>query len=286
MKTVILGKEGQVGQELCRSISHSEVVALGRKELDLTDLGAIDKTLESLQADLIINAAAYTAVDRAESDKITADIVNHQAPRFIAESATKHGAWLIHYSTDYVFAGDAKEPYLENAETGPQSVYGVTKLAGEQAVKKIADQFLIFRSSWVYSKHGHNFLKTVHRLAEEGGALSIVDDQFGSPTSAKAIADATAKIVDQLFSDKINTTDLAGIYHMTCAGSTNWYEFARAILATSKWKDVPVEPIPTTAYPTPAPRPHYSVLNNQKLQDIFGIRVPHWTQALAECLEE
>ncbi|MFC1664867.1 dTDP-4-dehydrorhamnose reductase [Pseudomonadota bacterium] len=289
MKTVVLGKDGQLGQELGRSNSFGDVVMLGRKELDLTDLGAIERTLGSQQADLIINAAAYTAVDQAETDESSADIVNHQAPRVLAECAASIGAWLIHYSTDYVFAGDANEPYPEDAETVPKSVYGASKLAGEQAVREVGGQFLIFRTSWVYAKHGRNFLNTVYRLAEERGALRIVNDQFGSPTTTKAITDATVKVVEQLFLNGDgggSKANLAGIYHMTCGGETNWYEFAQAILAESNLKNIPVEPIPTSAYPTPAPRPFYSVLDNRKLADRFAVRLPHWKRALADCLQQ
>lgn len=285
MKTVILGKDGQVGLELSRALGIGEVIALGRSELDLTDLAAIDATLRSLQPNLIINAAAYTAVDRAETDNITADLVNHQAPACMARCVNKYGGWLIHYSTDYVFTGDASEPYSEDSQTGPNSVYGATKLAGELAIQHATENYLIFRTSWVYSKHGNSFLNTVYRLAEEKGKLNIVDDQVGSPTSAKAIADATATVAERLLLSKTEVTNLAGVYHMTCGGSTNWYQFACAILARSKWKHVAVEPIPTSAYPTPASRPHYSVLNNQKLHDVFAVRLPHWEQALAQCLE-
>jgi dTDP-4-dehydrorhamnose reductase len=236
---------------------------------------------------VVINAAAYTAVDQAESEPELAHLVNAEAPRVMAEACAESGAWLVHYSTDYVFDGTASEPYSEDDPVSPVNVYGRTKLEGEQAVVGNAPRHLIFRTSWVYSNHGRNFLNTMLRLSAERAVLTIVSDQVGSPTWTGAIAGATEQVLHRLSGWGTGGDDKAGIYHMTCGGRTSWYGFARAIFEqTGRLDGIRVEPIDTASYPTPARRPLYSVLNNDKLANVFGVKLDTWDDALRECLSE
>lgn len=287
MRILVFGKTGQVGMGLSRHLQGvGNVIVLGRHDVDLCDLSAIERSIESAHPDIIINAAAYTAVDRAETNSAAAELVNAKAPGVMAEMAESLGAVLIHYSTDYVFAGDAHQPYTEDARAQPLNVYGRTKLDGELAVREAASKYLILRTSWVYSNHGRNFFRTMLRLANEQKALRVVDDQYGAPTYAGSLSEATAKLIANI----TQTGDLpparAGVYHMTCAGITSWYGFAKEILKQARIKEVRVVPISTSEYPTPAQRPIYSVLDNTRLAETFGIRLPSWQVGLQMCLAD
>lgn len=288
MRILVFGKTGQVGAGLGRSLQPlGDVRVLGRAEVDLADLAAITRTVRAERPDVIVNAAAYTAVDRAESEPELAMTVNGQAPDAMARAAADIGALLIHYSTDYVFDGSARTPYPEDAPTCPLSVYGRTKLAGEEAVRAAGGTHLILRTSWVYSLHGHNFLKTVLRLARERDELRIVDDQIGSPTCAGALAAGTAALIARVQRQGGLQAGQAGIYQMTCAGATSWYGFAKKILEAAHLDNtVRVVPIKTPEYPTPAARPAYSVLSNEKLARVFDVRLPDWEEGLRQCLAE
>ena len=283
-KIVLIGVNGQVGQYLQSSLSAIglDVVGLSRQELDLTMTDEIEEILDQIQPDMIINASAYTAVDKAESEPRLAHVVNAIAPQAMAEYAKKANIAIIHFSTDYVFAGDAVRPYLETDETNPQGVYGASKLAGEQAILATGAKAFIFRTAWVYSQKGHNFFKTMLKLAESRTELNVVNDQVGSPTSAAAIAEATMKIVQKIMTGRDFPL---GVYHMTCQDQTHWAEFAQVIFALHD-RQVTVNGIPSTEYPTPAQRPSFSVLDNQKLVDVFAVRLPHWREALRACVKE
>ena len=296
MKILLFGKNGQVGWELQRSLAPlGELVALDRysTELcgDLANLAGISATVRQLRPDVIVNAAAYTAVDKAESDAALAHLVNAQAPGAIAEAASAVGAWLVHYSTDYVFDGSGSQPWKENDPTGPLNVYGRTKLEGEQRIAAQCAQHLILRTSWVYAARGGNFAKTMLRLARERDRLSFIDDQFGAPTGADLLADLTAHMVRSVLSGSAG--DLAGIYHAAAAGETSWHGYARFVVDFAsksgldlKASPATVAPVPTMAFPTPAMRPHNSRLNTAKLQASFGLQLPAWQQGVARMLAE
>lgn len=289
MKILLTGRDGQVGWELQRTLAPlGEVVALGRNALDLADGDAIRQAVRHLGPDLIVNAGAYTAVDRAEQEPERAMAVNGTAPGLLAEEAKRLGAAIIHYSTDYVFDGTKNAPYEEIDAPRPQNVYGASKLAGEKAVAASGAPHLILRTGWVYGLRGRNFLLTMLRLADERPELKVVDDQIGAPTWSRMIAEATAAIVAQgrghggivqLLADR------GGLYHLTAAGQTSWFGFACAIFAHAK-KQVRVTPIPSAAYPSPARRPAYSVMSSARLVRTFGIALPPWEASLAQCLEE
>lgn len=285
MKILLLGSHGQLGTTLRPQLDRfGEVEAYDHDGIDLSDAALTRQRILDIAPDLIINAAAYTAVDKAESDVDTAASVNAMAPGVIAECARQLDAGLIHYSTDYVFDGNAAEPYHEDDATNPQSVYGSTKLAGETAVLDSGASALILRTAWVYSRHGHNFLKTVLRLAAERDELTIVADQVGSPTSTQALADATLSLIEYFVQHNGFPKNVQGIYHMTCEGATSWAGFARAIIAASDHADTRVTDITTADYPTAAARPAYSVLSGEKLYRVFGIRLPAWEDALTGCM--
>lgn len=288
MKILITGKNGQVGWELQRTLAPlGEVVAVDRQALDLASPDAIRTLIREAKPDLIVNPAAYTAVDQAESEPEAAMAVNGVAPGIMAEEAKKLGAAMIHYSTDYVFDGSKAAPYSETDAPCPINVYGRTKLAGEQAIQAVGIPHLILRTSWVYGTRGKNFLLTILRLAGEREELKIVEDQIGAPTSCRMIAEATAQILAQTRGD---LKDLSGLYHLTAAGQTSWHGFTAAILeARSRLTAAAsprLSPIPTSAYPLPAPRPHYSVMSNERLQRAFGVAIPVWQNGLKMCLEE
>jgi dTDP-4-dehydrorhamnose reductase len=254
--------------------------------VDLTEPDTIRAALEEVEPDWIVNAAAYTDVDGAEDDEARARQVNAEAPGVLAEEAARRGAWLVHYSTDYVFDGTARRPYREDDRAVPLNVYGRTKWEGEEAVRQAGGRHLILRTSWVYSTRRSNFLRTMLRLAEEGrqgerDRLTVVDDQIGSPTSAAWIADATAALVKSVCT-RDDTQTLGGTYHVASSGQTSWYGFARAIFAQYGYDDVPVDPVPTSEYPTPATRPTYTVLDSTRVRDAFGVDVPVWTRQLAD----
>lgn len=295
MKILLTGKNGQVGWELQRTLAPlGKVVALDRQALDLADPAAIRALIREVKPALIVNPAAYTAVDKAESEPELAMAVNGIAPGIMAEEAKRLGAAMVHYSTDYVFDGGKTTPYTEIDVPNPVNVYGKTKLAGEQAIQATGIPYLILRTSWVYGPRGKNFLLTILRLAGERDELKIVDDQIGAPTSSRMIAETTAQILAQCFSPLADFSSLitqnSGLYHLTAAGQTSWHDFAAAILE-SRIRATGVvgprlTPIPTNAYPLPAPRPLYSLMANDKLQRTFGVSAPAWQIGLSLCMEE
>jgi dTDP-4-dehydrorhamnose reductase len=279
-----------VGVELQRSFAGlGPIVAADLESVDLADADQTRALVRRVQPDVILNAAAYTAVDRAESQPELAMAINATAPRILAEEARRLNALLVHYSTDYVFDGEKQQPWIESDVPNPLSVYGSSKLAGEQAIQSAGGRYLIFRTSWVYGPHGNNFLLTMLRLARESDRLSIVDDQFGSPTTSIELAQATRTIVEGVLAGQFGPSqDWAGLYHMTCAGSTTWFGFAQAIFAGAatllQVKAPELTPLATKDYPTPARRPRNSVLSNQKLYDRFGVRLAPWKEALDSVL--
>ncbi len=288
MKVALFGCGGQLGQSLAAVMRGAgmEVQAYGRGDADLADGAKVRATLLHLQPRIIINAAAYTAVDRAESDAAAATRINADAPGIMALAARELGALFVHYSTDYVFDGAAREPYDEDAPTAPLGVYGATKLAGENAVRSSGAAHLIVRTSWLYSNHGHNFLRTMLRLADERDELQVVDDQFGSPTYARLVAAATVRMLDAMADGAGWRIPLGGLYHMTCQGAVSWHGFAQRIMELSgRAARVRVTPISSAGYRAAARRPAYSVLSCDRLERCFGIRLPHWESALMECLE-
>lgn len=291
MKILLTGKNGQIGGELNSRVGDlGNLVSVNREQMDLSRPESIEPAILDIQPDIIINAAAYTAVDKSEEETDLAMTVNAIAPGILAKAAKKVGAGLIHYSTDYVFDGCSETPYKEDDITNPLSVYGKSKLAGEKAVVESGIPYLILRTAWVYSLHGKNFLNTVKRLAEEKDLLRIVDDQIGAPTWARSIAVGTYKILQQCLKrnwPKTLDPSLSGIFHLTCQGKTNWHDFAREILnlsgAAQKTKLVA---IPSSEFPTPAVRPQYSLLSNEKVRKVFAVELPDWEDALEDCMRQ
>lgn len=298
MKILVIGKNGQIGWELRRTLAPlGNVIALGRADLDLTDQDAIRSRVREIQPELIVNAAAYTAVDQAESEPELAYSINATAPGVLAEEACALNTWLLHYSTDYVFDGTKSGVYEEHDCANPLSVYGASKLAGEQAIAAAGGRYLIFRTSWVYGARGKNFLLTIMRLAREREELRVVADQAGSPTWSRVVAEATAQIAIQLLSAPRRSRQEAGIYHLTCAGRTSWYDFAREIVKSmtssngrvwsARCPDGPrLVPIPTPEYPRAARRPANSCLSCAKLHTDFRITLPPWSMALSLCFDD
>ena len=290
MRILLTGGQGQVGWELRRTLAVlGEVIAPGREALDLASADSIVAAVRAARPGLIVNAAAYTAVDQAESESDLAMRVNGHAPGILAEEAYKTGAMLIHYSTDYVFDGSKAAPYVEADPVAPLNAYGRTKLAGEQAVMASGAAHLILRTSWVYAPRGRNFLLTVRRLGRERKELKIVDDQIGAPTPARMIAEATAHVVSGVATGgkpgSRQPAESAGIYHLSAAGRTSWHEFAAEILRGVEGAAT-VRPIPTSEYPTPARRPKNSLLDNSRFHEHFGFALPDWRVGLRLCLEE
>lgn len=291
MRTVLLtGASGQVGWELQRSLSTlGRVVAPTHGEFDLSRPESLAATIRKIKPDLIVNPAAYTAVDKAETEQELAYAINAEAPGVLAKEAASRGISLIHFSTDYVFDGAQFGAYSESDKTNPLGVYGASKLAGEELVAASGADHLILRTSWVYGLRGKNFLLTMQRLARERDKLSVVADQYGAPTWARSIADATAQMLAIWLSPGATREDhvrLSGVYHLTCGGRTSWHGFAQEILQNmqAQGEKVPeLKAITTAEYPTPAKRPANSVLSNEKLQQTFGIHMPDWRQALALC---
>ena len=292
MKILLLGKNGQVGWELQRSLAPlGHLTALDRHSTDycgnLADLDGIADTVRRLQPDIIVNAAAHTAVDRAESEPALAHTLNALAPGVLATEAARLGAWLVHYSTDYVFGGTGSQPWQESDATGPLSVYGQTKLEGEQRIQAACAKHLIFRTSWVYAARGGNFAKTMLRLAKERDALTVINDQFGAPTGAELLADVTALAL------RSATPALAGVYHLAAAGETTWHGYAQYVLAQAQQAGIvlkagpeSVTAVSTSAFPTPAQRPLNSRLDTHKLQAAFGLTLPDWQVGVARMLNE
>lgn len=282
-RILLLGHDGQVGGQLyARLASRAAVVGRSFPEVDFMRPDDVRELVRCVRPGLIINAAAYTAVDRAETEPDRARRINAETPGCLAEEAKRLGALLVHYSTDFVFDGTQSRPYREDDAPCPLSVYGRTKLEGDEAVLAAGGAVLIFRVAWVYGLRGRNFLLTLRRLAAEGRPLRVVDDQIGCPTWCGSIAEATCRVLDRAWfeADGGGILPVRGLYHMACAGETSWYGFAKAFLPA----DADLTPIPTDEYPTPAPRPDYSVLDCGRLQDTFGVAMPHWRDALAQCL--
>jgi dTDP-4-dehydrorhamnose reductase len=290
-RVLVTGADGQVGRALLKSfVGSAEVIACNRNSLDLANADQIRKKVRDVAPDIIVNAGAYTAVDRAESERESAFAVNGRAPGILAEEAQRASALLIHYSTDYVFNGSKSGPWVEDDATDPLSVYGASKLAGEDAIRNAGGRYLIFRTSWVYAPEGKNFVLTMLRLGRERDSLNVVDDQVGAPTTAAELARATHAITTGLLAGKFGAAaECLGTYHMTCSGSVSWCGFARAIFERAPdllgGKIPVVNPIATSAYPTPARRPHNSVLSNEKLNRTFGMRLAPWETALDEVLK-
>lgn len=290
LRVLILGSAGQVGWELQRSFADAgEVFACDRDMVDLTVPEQLRKIVRETKPDVILNAAAYTAVDRAESEQETAMAINATVPQLLALESLRTGALLVHYSTDYVFDGTKSSPWVETDGVNPLNVYGASKLAGERAIAEAGGKFLIFRTSWVYGPRGNNFLLTMLRLGREREVLRIVDDQIGAPTSSIDLARATRIVVDEVLDGRAGTTESwAGVYHMTSGGSVSWCGFAMSIFERGssllEGKTPKVQPIPTSDYPTPAKRPRNSVLSNEKMAARFDVRLPAWDVALDEVL--
>ncbi len=290
-RILITGRNGQVGWELQRIFAaSSEVIAIDAEDMDLADPEAIRRFVRDARPDIIINPAAYTAVDKAESESDLAMAINGIAPGILAEEALKLGATLVHYSTDYVFDGDKSAPYTEDDTPNPQSVYGNTKFAGEQAIRASGCRHLILRTSWVFGVHGSNFIKTMLRLAKDRDELRIVADQFGAPTWARDLAGAT---MNALIAWEMSewSDELGGLYHLTAAGRTNWHQYAEEVVRLARQYDTAlaakplnIRPIATHEYPLPAKRPANSVLANNKIRETFGIVLPPWQDSLAECV--
>lgn len=293
MKILLTGKNGQLGFELQRSLAPlGEVYAVGAQECDLADLDAIRSLVRSVQPDLIVNPAAYTAVDRAESEAELATAVNTEAPRVLGEEASKMGAWVIHYSTDYVFDGTGSGAYVETDTTNPQSVYGRTKRDGELALQASCPQHLIFRTSWVVGAHGANFAKTILRLAAERDSLNIIDDQYGAPTSAALLADITAQVVGRVQREGLPGFPF-GLYHLVAGGETTWYDYARfvinqaaAAVKTMKVTLNNIHPITTDDYPLPAKRPANSRLDTSLIRNTFNLELPDWQHGVNHVLQQ
>ena len=279
MRILLTGKGGQVGHELRHALAPiAEVIAVGTHDCDFTDADAIEALVSRVRPHVIINPAAYTAVDKAESEPDRAAAINATAPGVLAKQAQRLDALLIHYSTDYVFDGTQSTPYTEVDRTNPQSVYGATKLAGETAIQQQGARHLILRTGWVYGLHGQNFPKTMLRLAAERETLNVVADQWGAPTSASLLANVTAQLLTQPI-----TAAQSGVYHVSASGRTNWHAYACRVIERARalgWPlKVPaqaVNAIPTSAYPTPAKRPPNGCLNTTKFQETFGIHLPAW----------
>jgi dTDP-4-dehydrorhamnose reductase len=279
-KILVTGANGQLGSELKELSNHYsqfEWVFVDRSVLDLSNLESISKVLDTIQPQIIINCAAYTAVDRAETETELADVLNHQAVGVVAQWSANHDCRLVHVSTDYVFDGNSSTALTEEAPTGPINVYGQTKLAGEQACLRENPDAIVIRTSWVYSRFGNNFVKTMARLMQERESLNVVNDQIGSPTYAADLAQAILTIITHPHWQ-------AGIYHFSNEGEISWYEFALAIQEIGGF-DCALSGIPSSDYPTPAQRPHYSLLDKSKITTTFGVEVPGYRESLNTCIE-
>lgn len=285
---LLFGANGQLGTKLNNLLSsRGKLHALTEIDLDLRDLGKLRTLVLRTKPDLIVNAAAYTAVDAAETDADNARLVNSEAPRVLAQAARDGNALFVHYSTDYVFDGAAKTPYTEESPTNPLGVYGATKLAGERAILASGAASLILRTAWLYSNRGKNFLNTMLRLAAERDTLRVVNDQYGCPTYADLVAETSLQMLDGVFDNGVLRQERCGLYHLSCAGETSWWGFAKRIIELGGLSErVQVLPIGTADYPTAARRPAYSVLSNAKVERVFGIKLPDWEQGLKRCLAE
>lgn len=293
MRILLLGKNGQVGWELQRSLAPlGELVALDRQGGvglcgDLLDLDGLRSTIRKVRPDVLVNAAAYTAVDMAESEPALALKVNAHAPQLLAEEMKRLGGWLLHYSTDYVFDGSGSTPWRETDAQAPVNYYGLSKLQGEQAIQSIGCRHLIFRTSWVYGAHGRNFVKTMLRLAGERSHLRVIDDQIGAPASAELLADVSAHALRRAIENPI----LSGVYHLAPSGETSWYDYALFVIGLASANGVVhkvqcIEAVRSSAYPTPARRPKNSRLDTRKLCECFGLYMPPWQDGVSRMLKE
>ena len=294
MKILLFGKSGQVGWELQRSLAPlGELIALDVDSLqpcgDFTRLDDMAQTVCAIAPDVIVNAAAYTAVDKAESEPELARTINALAPGILAREARKLGSWLIHYSTDYVFDGSGSKPWVETDPTGPLSVYGSTKLEGEEAIRASGCHHLIFRTSWVYAARGGNFAKTMLRLAQERDRLTVIDDQIGAPTGADLLADVTAHAIRRV----LQQPEFSGLYHLVAGGKTSWHDYACYVLSLARQAGIKLKvaadsviPVPTSAFPLPARRPLNSRLDARNLQATFDVHLPLWQTGVARMLDE
>jgi len=294
MSILLLGKDGQVGWQLQRSLApHGQVIAYGRIECDMADLDCVRSVVRQIKPSVIVNASAYTAVDRAESEPELARRINAEAPGVLAEEAAVLGALLVHYSTDYVYDGGKSGAYVETDAPSPQSVYGRTKLAGEEAIRSVGGKSLIFRTSWVFGARGGNFVKTILRLAREKDALNVVDDQIGSPTPAAMIATVTGVALAMLRRGQLLEKGENRLYHLAAARPVSWYEFARTIVDLAgqapgfdlRLKSEAIKAITTAEYPTPARRPTNSRLDCSRLEADFGLQMPDWQPYLVRMLQ-
>ena len=296
LKILLLGKNGQVGWELQRSLApFGDVLALDRHSTtycgDLSKPEELAQTVLAYKPDFIVNAAAHTAVDKAESEPELAKVLNTDAPAALAKAAAQVGAWLVHYSTDYVFDGSGTHARQEGEGTGPLSVYGQTKLDGEKAIVASGCKYLIFRTSWVYAARGGNFAKTMLRLAQERDKLTVINDQHGAPTGADLIADVTAHAMRRVLNAQ--NISFSGVYHLVASGETTWHGYASHVIEQAKavkpeaaWKVIDIASVPTSAFPTPATRPLNSRLCTAKLQQAFGLVLPSWEQGVDRMLAE
>jgi dTDP-4-dehydrorhamnose reductase len=296
MKILLLGKNGQVGQALERALAPlaglGELVALDRSNGgDLASLDALAATVRQMRPQVIVNAAAYTAVDKAESQPEQARLINALALEVLAKEAQALGACLVHYSTDYVFDGSGGRPWVETDATAPLNVYGQTKLEGERLIQAHCSRHLIFRTSWVYAAHGSNFAKTMLKLAQERERLTVIDDQWGAPTGAGLIAAVTATAIEK--TSLTGSDALAGLYHLAAGGETSWHQYACHVISQAKalrpdlpWAVQEITPVPSSAFVTAARRPHNSRLNTARLQAAFGIRLPDWQQGVDDMLAQ
>lgn len=289
-RILVIGRAGQVGRELLRTLAPlGEVIAVGRDQIDLTVPASISACLRSVSPNVVVNAAAYTAVDKAEAEVDLAYAVNAKAPEVMAVEAKQLDALFIHYSTDYVFNGESKRAYIETDACAPLNIYGASKWAGEQAVGAAGGQHFIFRTSWVYGAHGNNFVKTMLRLAHERDELSIVDDQLGAPTWSRMIAEQTAQVLGSCYAGGAlkAACEQSGTYHLSAAGLTSWRRFAEMIFEIAPLKKRPlIRPIASAEYPTPARRPLNSELDNTKFVSAFGLTQTPWADALQMCIED
>lgn len=292
MNILLFGKTGQVGWELQRALAPlGNLIALDVHSMeycgDFSNPEGVAETVRRVKPDIIVNAAAHTAVDKAEVDADFAQLLNATTVEAIAQEAQKLGAWLVHYSTDYVFPGNGEKPWDEIDVTAPLSVYGKTKLAGETAVQKHCSKYLIFRTSWVYAGKGNNFAKTMIRLAKQKESLSVINDQYGAPTGAELLADCTAHALRMA----LKNPDVAGLYHLVASGTTTWFDYATLVITAAKQAgtDLAIQqilPVPTSAYPTPAKRPQNSRLNTAKFEKTFQLKLPAWENGVLRMLEE
>ena len=294
MKILLLGKNGQVGWALQRSLAPlGELVALDAQSQihcgDLSNLAGLAQTVRDVAPDVIVNAAAYTAVDKAESEPVLAHAINALAPGVLAQEAKRCGAWLVHFSTDYVFDGSGKQAWLETDAAAPLSVYGASKLAGEQAIMAAACQHLIFRTSWVYGARGNNFAKTMLKLAQERDSLKVVNDQIGAPTGADLLADVTAHAINTA----LQQPNVSGLYHLVASGKTSWHEYATLVIEYARQAGLPIKvvqtaihAVPSSEFATVAKRPLNSRLNTSKLQQTFNLHLPDWQTGVTRMLDE